>query len=324
MDWAGIGSGFCSLFVIWIAAASALALIYPRTFLWLSPAYFPVLMGLLMYSVGVTTGPSDFKGGHRWLRPLCINFVMCFVLMPGLALALAWAIGASREQLAGMVLLASVNGGQASNLCCLIAGADVPLSILMTVSTTFGGIVLTPLLLKTLLGAVIRVDSWGILRSTVQVVLFPVLMGVVSKATVPRLCDAMKPGIPVLGILVSIFVVGATVASCTPQILGASFTLHAALLLFHILGAGAGYLLPAWLGGHCVESRTVAIEVSMKSAAFAFVLAVLHFEDFDVRVPAAVDCIWCPLFAAALGAVWRAKSAGLEAGAWAAEYKPRW
>ena len=36
------------------------------------------------------------------------------------------------------------------------------------------------------------------------------------------------------------------------------------------------------------QSRTFAIETSMKSSAFGFLLAKLHFADFLVRVPAAV------------------------------------
>jgi predicted Na+-dependent transporter len=41
-----------------------------------------------------------------------------------------------------------------------------------------------------------------------------------------------------------------------------------------------------------VKSRTMAIETSMKSSAFGFLLAKLHFGDYIARVPSAVSVVW--------------------------------
>eukprot|EP00970_Alexandrium_tamarense_P009731 scaffold1953_cov91-Alexandrium_tamarense.AAC.1 len=38
-----------------------------------------------------------------------------------------------------------------------------------------------------------------------------------------------------------------------------------------------------------VKSRTMAIETSMKSSAFGFLLAKLHFGDYIARVPSAME-----------------------------------
>jgi predicted Na+-dependent transporter len=67
------------------------------------------------------------------------------------------------------VLVGSINGGQASNLCTYIARGNVALSVLMTTATTLGAIVMTPLLCKTILGAVVPVDAAGIAKSTIEV-----------------------------------------------------------------------------------------------------------------------------------------------------------
>ena len=63
---------------------------------------------------------------------------------------------------AGMVLVGSINGGQASNLCTYIARGDVALSVLMTTVTTIGAIFMTPLISKLLLGAIVPVDAVGV------------------------------------------------------------------------------------------------------------------------------------------------------------------
>lgn len=51
----------------------------------------------------------------------------------------------------------------------LIAQGDVPLSIVMTVCTTLGAVVLTPLLTKILAGAYVPVDAVKLSLSTLQV-----------------------------------------------------------------------------------------------------------------------------------------------------------
>ena len=53
-------------------------------------------------------------------------------------------------------------------------------------------------------------------------------------------------------------------------------------------------------------ARTFAIETSMKSSAFGFLLACLHFESFLVRVPAAVSVVWMALTGSILAVAFRA------------------
>ena len=46
---------------------------------------------------------------------MLLGFAGCYVMMPLLALAISNALGLSPELTAGMVLVGSINGGQASN-----------------------------------------------------------------------------------------------------------------------------------------------------------------------------------------------------------------
>ena len=49
----------------------------------------------------------------------------------------------------------------------------------------------------------------------------------------------------------------------------------------------------------------MAIETAMKSSAFGFLLAKLHFGDFAVRVPSAVSVFWMALTGSVLAVIWR-------------------
>lgn len=296
---------FCNLFAVWLAIAAVAALKSPATFTWVKPSYFTALLGLLMFSVGITTTIDDFKECLKYPGAVAINFIACYGIMPLLAWVIAKAIGAEGAILAGMVLVGSINGGQASNLCTLIAGGDVALSVLMTTSTTIGCIFMTPLICKLVLGAVVPVDAWGIVISTFQVVLAPIFLGVGFNTFAPAFCKAMTPFTPVIGVISTVLLVGASVAGCASPILKAGTSLQVGLLALHLVGGILGFFATK-LGGFDERTcRTVAIETAMKSSAFGFLLASLHFGVFAVRVPSAVSVVWMAITGSVLAVYWR-------------------
>lgn len=298
---------FNNLFAVWLALAAVVGVQQPASFLWVKSSYFTALLGFLMFSVGITTTIDDFKACLNRPGAVAINFFSCYGIMPIVAYVLAKAIGADGAMLAGMVLVGAINGGQASNLCTLIAGGDVALSVLMTTSTTLGCIFMTPLICKLVLGSVVPVDAVGIVLSTLQVVLAPIVAGVGLNTLAPKLCAKAAKFSPTIGVLITVLLVGASVAQCSGPILGAGLPLQLACLGLHAFGGILGYLVTKVCGFDIKTCRTVAIETAMKSSAFSFVLASLHFGAFAVRVPSAVSVVWMAITGSALAVFWQGK-----------------
>jgi len=96
------------------------------------------------------------------------------------------------------------------------------------------------------------------------------------------------------------------VAQCAAPIRAAGGSLQLACALLHILGGIIAYLLCKPIGYDEKTCRTFAIETSMKSSAFGFLLAKLHFADFLVRVPSAVSVVWMALVGSSLAVLMRA------------------
>jgi len=298
---------FCNLFAVWLAIAAVAAVKYPPSFTWVKSSYFTALLGALMFSVGITTTIDDFKECFKRPGAVAINFLSCYGIMPVLAFLIAKLIGAEGAILAGLVLVGSINGGQASNLCTLIAGGDVALSVLMTTSTTIGCIFMTPLICKVVLGAVVPVDALGIVVSTFQVVLAPIFLGVGLNTLAPSFCRSVAPFTPVVGVIATVLLVGASVAKCAEPIIGAGMPLQLACLALHLFGGLLGYSATSACGYDERTSRTVAIETAMKSSAFGFLLASLHFGSFNVRVPSAVSVVWMAITGSVLAVYWKGK-----------------
>merc|ERR1719331_1789998 len=206
-------------------------------------------LGILMFSMGITLTLEDFKRVLSKPGPVTINFICCYVLMPLLGLALGKAFAMSPPIVAGLVLVGSINGGQASNLCTYIARGDVALSVVMTTSTTLGTIFMTPIIAKALLGTIVPVDAVGVAISAVQVVLAPIFLGVTLNKLAPGFCRKVEPLCPILGICATVLLVGASVGQCADAIINAGLALQVAVLLVHLIGGGAGYIMARMIGG---------------------------------------------------------------------------
>jgi BASS family bile acid:Na+ symporter len=294
-----------TLFPLWTVLFTAIALKKPSTFDFFTTEYFTAALAALMLSMGITLTPADFVAVASEPSSVLMQFSLCYGMMPLLALALGKVFGLEAGLMAGMVLVGSINGGQASNLCTYIAKGNVALSVLMTTATTVGAIIMTPFLCKSLLGAVVPVDAKGIAMSTIQVVLAPIAVGMTANKFFPQLVKAVLPFAPVVGVVSTCLLVASAVAQVAEPILNAGIGLQIPVLLLHLLGGIVGYWLPKVTGFGEVKSRTMAIETSMKSSAFGFLLAKLHFGEYIARVPSAVSVVWMALTGSLLAVIWR-------------------
>lgn len=294
-----------TLFPLWTILFSAAALKSPASFSWFTTEYFTAALAALMLSMGITLTPQDFLDVMKEPVSVAMQFTLCYAMMPALALGLGTFFKLDPAMLAGMVLVGSINGGQASNLCTYIARGNVALSVLMTTATTLGAIFMTPLICKAVLGTVVPVDAAGIAKSTIQVVLAPIAIGMTTNQFFPNFVKKILPITPVIGVLSTCLLVASAVAQVSEPIMNAGLQLQIPVFLLHLIGGLVGYFLPKLTGFGEIKSRTMAIETSMKSSAFGFLLAKLHFGQYAARVPSAVSVVWMALTGSLLAVVWR-------------------
>ena len=100
-----------------------------------------------------------------------------------------------------------------------IAGADVALSVVMTVCSTMAAIILTPLLTQLYVGAMVPVDTWLLFKQTLQVVIIPVVLGVLLNRSAPNLVARMMPVAPLLSVAGVCFICAVVFAANAEAIL---------------------------------------------------------------------------------------------------------
>ena len=106
-----------------------------------------------------------------------LGLALQYTVMPALGYTLAAVFELPRELAVGLILVACCPGGTASNVVAFLAEANVALSVTMTALSTATAIGLTPWLTTWLVGSRIPVDPWGLLWSTIQVIVLPIAIG---------------------------------------------------------------------------------------------------------------------------------------------------
>ena len=176
--------------------ASCLALLEPSLFTWFSGPLIPVGLGIIMLSMGMTIGFEDFRRIGRQRTSVIPGVVLQYTLMPALGWTLATLFNLPTPFAVGLILVSCCPGGTASNVICFLARADVALSVSMTAISTLIAALMTPLLTETLAGSRVDVPATGLLLDTVQVVVMPVVAGVLLKAKLPTASARVLPFAP--------------------------------------------------------------------------------------------------------------------------------
>ncbi|HEY8157720.1 MAG TPA: bile acid:sodium symporter family protein [Methylobacter sp.] len=303
-------------FSLWIVLGCLWAWWQPEQWIWFQP-YIAVGLGVIMLGMGLTLRLSDFSEVFRMPKIIAIGVLAQFVIMPLSAYFWVKALDLEASLVIGLILVGACPGGTASNVITYLARANVALSVLLTMCSTFAAVVLTPLLTEWLAGAYVPVDGWGLFRSMVLVVLIPLIAGLLINNALDRLQQHRRHTVraainaigPIVSVAVIVLVVSSIVAGNKVAIGQAGTKLFASVFLFHVTGFALGYVAAKWLGYGKVECRTVSIEVGMQNSGLGASLAKTHFADMAMApVPAAISAVFHCLIGSAVAGVWGRRS----------------
>ena len=159
----------CDFIARWMGAmvllVAALALAVPASFEWIDTWAINPMLGVIMFGMGLTLSPQDFKIVLSRPKDILIGCLTQFTVMPLLALGLTWAFALPSELAIGVILVGCCPGGTASNVITYLAKGDLALSVGMTAASTLLAPLLTPLLVWALAGTMVDVDTVGMLMS---------------------------------------------------------------------------------------------------------------------------------------------------------------
>ena len=278
---------------VMVLIVAALSLTVPSSFVWIDTWAINPMLGAIMFGMGLTLSPTDFKVVLSRPKDILIGCLTQFTVMPLLALGLTWAFSLPQELAIGVILVGCCPGGTASNVITYLAKGDLALSVGMTAASTLLAPLLTPLLVWLLAGTMVDVDTVGMLMSIVYVVIAPIVCGLLCQRFLPKLTKLLTPYLPAFSSIVIAMVVGIVVSHNAARLLTAGLLIVAVVMIHNLLGLAIGFTVGRLLRLQRPKCVALSIEVGMQNSGLASSLAVLHFAAYPLAtIPGAVFSVW--------------------------------
>ena len=251
------------------------------------------ILTLLMFDLGLTLKFEDFGKVFRSPWPIAIALVGQLILLPLIALGLAWAFKLPPVFFIGLVLIACCPGGSSSNVFSKLAGGDVALSVTLTALSSVITLFTIPVIMSlatTMVGQSVGITLpvGNLIKQNLLLMLVPVLLGIGMHYAWPNAAEKTdkvlgKLAFPLLLVLITVFYIQhhKTIID-NIGILGVCVT---ALILVAI---GCSSLLSRLVKTGDKQRRTVVIEVGMQNAAQAITIASspFIFANEEMAIPA--------------------------------------
>lgn len=258
------------------------------------------ILTLLMFELGLNLNLNDFALLYKRPQAMLVGLCGQLVLLPLVALILAYSCNLPEVLLLGLVLIALCPGGSSSNIFTLLAKGDVALSIAMTTVSTVVTMFTLPLILKWVMTfsglslAEFDIPIGKLLVQNLVLMLLPISVGVLLKRFAPNKASKInsllaKIAFPCLLLLASIFFI-----EHYSDIVAYFNDLALAVVALILMAVTLSSFLSRIFKLSSKVRRTIVIEVGMQNAAQAIALASspFVFNNPTMAMPAIVYALF--------------------------------
>ncbi|KPN74721.1 bile acid:sodium symporter family protein [Neisseria sp. 74A18] len=292
-------------FALWAALFAAIAFIAPDTFKWVLP-YIPVLLGIIMFGMGLTLSPADFKILGEHPGAVFIGVAAQFVIMPLTAYALAVGFNLPAEIAVGVILVGSCPGGTASNVITYLARGNVALSVAVTSVSTLLAPVLTPAVFYLLANQWLDISAAAMFVSILKIVLLPIILGVVAHTLFKKQTEAAVGVLPLVSVVAIVLIIGAVVGASRAKILESGMLILGVVMLHNAIGYLLGFFTAKLFKLPYDVQKTLSVEVGMQNSGLGAALAAAYFTPL-AAVPSAIFSVWHNISGSLLASYWASK-----------------
>ena len=251
------------------------------------------ILTLLMFDLGLSLRLEDFGRVFRKPWPMAVALFGQLILLPVIALGLAYLFDLPPVFFIGLVLIACCPGGSSSNVFSKLAGGDVALSVSLTALSSVITLFTIPFIMSWATDLVgesvgITLPVGNLIKQNLVLMLLPVLLGIGIHYAWPQEAAKtdrvlMKLAFPLLLVLITVFYI-----QHHRTILEHIGKLGLCVTVLILVAAGCSSLLSRLVRNSVQQRRTIVIEVGMQNAAQAISIASspIIFASDEMAIPA--------------------------------------
>lgn len=285
-------------FFIIILVAVAISLVYPNSFKWVLSEYnginiINLLLSIVLFTMGTTLKADDFINVFKNPKAIAVGISAQYIIMPLMAFALASIFSLDTALTAGLILVGTVPGGTASDVITFLAKGDVALSVSLTAVSTVISPLLTPVITLLLIGNQIQFNPVSMFISIVEIVIVPIILGLILNYKFPNFCEKLKNYLPTVSSIVICLIVAGVIGANKQAILTSSTVIIVVIVLQYFISMLIGFGIGRLAGMEKKQIITVAIEIAFQNSGLSTSLAKTHFPNLtQATVPGAIYSVW--------------------------------
>jgi BASS family bile acid:Na+ symporter len=287
-------------FSAWVVLFACFGFFAPHLFTGLKPWITP-LLGIVMFGMGLTLSTADFREVFRRPRDVAIGVVGHYLIMPGIAYVLALALRLPPDIAVGVILVGCCPSGTASNVMTFLARGDVALGVSIASVSTLIAPLAMPALVSLLAGRWMDINAAALFTDIVQVVILPIVLGIVAKTLFGKQAAASVKALPLVSTTAIVIIIAIIVALNHARLLTNSWLILVTVVLHNLLGFALGYLFARMFGMDLAKRKAVMLETGMQNSGLGAALAAAHFSPL-AAVPSALFSVWHNLSGSMLAA----------------------
>ena len=248
------------------------------------------LVFVIMFGLGSTLTPADFKLAFKRPWGLFIGWLTQFGIMPLLSFLLVIIFLFQLEPeyaipvAIGALLMGAVPAGTTSNIFTYFSKGNLALSVIMTVHSTMWALIMTPLALTIFGGHVLPEDSDLQIPTTniivtIAVLLIPVVLGMLIR----RYSANVGAILELLGGFFGIFFIVFLMATWVPRNWGllssTPWQTYVVAIGLGLFGIAFAYGFSRAIRLHPMNARTIALETGIQNGPLAIAIVLLTFGN---------------------------------------------
>lgn len=251
------------------------------------------ILTLLMFDLGLSLRLEDFGKVFRQPLPLAVALFGQIILLPLIALGLAWLFHLPPVFFIGLILIACCPGGSSSNVFSKLAGGDVAFSVMLTAISSIITLFTIPMIMSwatSLVGESVGISlpMGNLIKQNLLLMLLPVILGIVIHYASPKVAEKMdkvlgRLAFPLLLLLITVFYI-----QHHKTILENLGILGLCVTVLILTAIACSSLLSRLVKTGEKQRRTIVIEVGMQNAAQAIAIASspFIFANEQMAIPA--------------------------------------
>ena len=265
----------------------------------------PIALAIIMFGLGLSLTPGDFRRVARTPRAVAVALVLQVLVLPLVAFGLVKAFDVDPLLAVGVMLLAASPGGTTANLFSHLFRGDVALNVTLTAINSVLAAVSIPVITNL---AIDHFDAegelglqFGKVLQVIAIVLVPVAVGMLVRHRSAAFAARADRPVRVFSIVVLVLVSVGALLGEREDLTGYAEQVGLVTGLFCLASLTLGYTVARALRLDERQAIASSMEVGIHNTTVALTIALSVLDSTEVAIPSAVYSVLMYLLATAFG-----------------------